>query len=161
MPHTDPAKRAEYMRRYRAANHDRIRERDRKAEALWREKNHDHRIAYEAQYRANNREKLRKKWREWAQASRHNEPRKVRSRHLKYLYGITVEQYEEMLEKQGGHCAACPRTPDQEKHGVLHVDHDHKTDAVRGLLCQRCNTGLGLLNEQFDGIVAYMQKPPS
>ena len=154
MPHTDPVKRAEYMRRYRTENYERIRERDRKAEALWREKNHDYRLAYEAKYREMNREKLRKKWREWAQASRYNEPKKNRSRSLKYLYGITVEQYEELLAKQDGHCAVCNRTPDQEKKGVLHVDHDHKTGAVRGLLCSNHNTALGLAQDNPDTLRA-------
>jgi hypothetical protein len=53
--------------------------------------------------------------------------------------GITDELYFEMLERQGGHCALCPATPKTRR---LHVDHDHKTGAVRGLLCHRCNRGV-------------------
>jgi hypothetical protein len=53
--------------------------------------------------------------------------------------GITDEVYFEMLERQGGHCALCLATPKTRR---LHVDHDHKTGAVRGLLCHRCNRAL-------------------
>lgn len=55
---------------------------------------------------------------------------------LKRRYGITLEQYNALLEQQGGACAICQRVP---KAGRLHVDHDHKTKVVRGLLCYRCN----------------------
>ena len=47
--------------------------------------------------------------------------------------------YERMLEQQGGHCALCPNTPKTRR---LDVDHDHRTMAVRGLLCHRCNRAL-------------------
>jgi hypothetical protein len=53
--------------------------------------------------------------------------------------GITDELYFEMLERQSGHCALCPATPKTRR---LHVDHDHKTKQVRGLLCMRCNRAL-------------------
>lgn len=48
-------------------------------------------------------------------------------------------EYEAMLAAQDGHCALCPATPKTRR---LHVDHDHKTGAVRGLLCYRCNNAL-------------------
>ena len=68
-------------------------------------------------------------------------------------YGITLEQYNEMLARQDGHCAICPATP--EEVGTLCVDHDHsccpgeKTcgNCLRGLLCPACNTAIGLLND--------------
>jgi len=44
--------------------------------------------------------------------------------------------YDRLLEQQGGHCALCPATPKTKR---FHVDHDHKTLKVRGLLCHRCN----------------------
>jgi hypothetical protein len=53
--------------------------------------------------------------------------------------GVTDEDYERMLEAQGGHCALCPSTPKTKR---LHVDHNHRTGTVRGLLCFRCNRGL-------------------
>lgn len=54
-------------------------------------------------------------------------------------YGLTLEDYECMLADQGGACAICGAPP---KRNRLHVDHDHKTGVVRGLLCARCNSSL-------------------
>lgn len=62
---------------------------------------------------------------------------------LKSRYGLALSDVQTMLEKQGGACAICvlPLT----KH---HVDHCHSTGKVRGLLCHRCNTRLGGLDDQ-------------
>jgi hypothetical protein len=60
-----------------------------------------------------------------------------RNYHLKGRYGITGADYDRMLAEQGGLCAGCRKAPPQ------HVDHDHETDAVRGLLCFNCNQALG------------------
>jgi hypothetical protein len=53
--------------------------------------------------------------------------------------GITDAEYARLLAAQGGHCALCPNTPKTRR---LHVDHDHRTGEVRGLLCYRCNRAL-------------------
>jgi len=58
-------------------------------------------------------------------------------------YGITEEQYEEMLAEQEGRCGACGTDDPGAKHGRFQVDHDHQTGAVRALLCNGCNTALG------------------
>jgi hypothetical protein len=63
-----------------------------------------------------------------------------RWRHLKRRYGITKEDYTNMLIQQNNGCAICGEV-DHDK--PLHVDHDHNTRKVRGLLCVRCNTMLG------------------
>lgn len=60
---------------------------------------------------------------------------------------ITVEQYEKLLRAQNGVCAGCLRPP---KKNRLNLDHDHKTRRVRGLLCFRCNYGLGWFQEDAD-----------
>jgi hypothetical protein len=57
--------------------------------------------------------------------------------HLKLRYGIGADEFDELVVQQGGVCAICGR-PDPE-----HVDHDHETGAVRGILCFNCNGGLG------------------
>jgi hypothetical protein len=64
-----------------------------------------------------------------------------RKSHLKRKYGITLEQYDEMLAAQGGGCAICGRPPRDDI--SLHVDHCHDSSDVRGLLCFRCNNALG------------------
>jgi len=63
---------------------------------------------------------------------------KNREKHLKHKYGITFEDYMQMVEKQDGRCSCCS-TPDTN----LLVDHNHDTDKVRGLLCIMCNSMLG------------------
>ena len=150
MPHTDPTKRAEYMRKYRAENHERVRARDRVTEAAWREKNKPRLLEKEKAYRNANRDALREKWKAWALKDRAAHPEKHRQFALKRLYGITQEEYDRLLLTQDGHCAICPRKPEDEKFGVLHVDHSHTTGAVRGLLCHKCNTGGGLFNDDPD-----------
>jgi 5-methylcytosine-specific restriction endonuclease McrA len=61
-------------------------------------------------------------------------------------YGITVEEYERMLENQKHCCAGCG-THQLELKQRLHVDHDHETGVVRGLLCGNCNRALGLVKD--------------
>jgi hypothetical protein len=61
---------------------------------------------------------------------------------LRNAYGISLEEYDNMLESQLGCCAICAMTP--EKNGRrLDVDHCHETGRVRGLLCASCNLGIG------------------
>jgi hypothetical protein len=63
---------------------------------------------------------------------------------LKMTYGITVEQYDAMLEKQGSKCAICAAKKPGGRTKMFFIDHCHNNGNVRGLLCMRCNTGLGL-----------------
>lgn len=83
--------------------------------------------------------------REWRRDNRDRKKRMDREGHLKRRFGITQADYEAMLEVQGGGCGICGNLP---KEGVaLHVDHDHETGEVRGLLCVSCNNGLGQFRE--------------
>jgi len=76
-----------------------------------------------------------------------------RSHYLRSTFGITVEQYDEMHETQNGLCLVCgePETAvdnrNQNKIRRLAVDHCHTTGKVRGLLCQRCNMGIGYFRD--------------
>jgi hypothetical protein len=60
----------------------------------------------------------------------------------KRLYGISVDEFGALLEAQGGLCAVCKADVPGGK-GNWHVDHDHTSGAVRGLLCHHCNLMLG------------------
>jgi hypothetical protein len=64
-----------------------------------------------------------------------------KSNSLKQLYGITIEQFEAMLAAQRNTCAICPHRFKSTRDA--HVDHDHATGRVRGILCTSCNNGLG------------------
>lgn len=66
---------------------------------------------------------------------------KDRAGHLRRKFGITLETYDEMLAAQEGVCGICERPPRDDI--SLHVDHEHGTGRVRGLLCFRCNNALG------------------
>ena len=63
-------------------------------------------------------------------------------------YGLTVDQYNDMLTEQNGCCMICKNSLDLGK--GTHVDHCHTTLKVRGILCSGCNTGLGLLKEDVN-----------
>lgn len=80
----------------------------------------------------------------------------ARSAHRKYRrrrgyrrkYGITLAEYDRLLEAQGGVCAICERGDSSGRR--LSVDHNHETGQVRGLLCLNCNTVIGLAHEDTD-----------
>lgn len=71
---------------------------------------------------------------------------KNRDQKYRIHYGITIDQYNEMYTAQSGSCKIC-KTHQSELKKKLHVDHNHKTKEVRGLLCQPCNHAIGLLKE--------------
>jgi hypothetical protein len=81
-------------------------------------------------YRENNKEKLKK-----LQLISH----RFRT------YGLTQEQYDDMVLNQKNLCAICNKA----SHKTLHIDHDHATGRVRGLLCANCNTGIGFFKENL------------
>lgn len=70
-------------------------------------------------------------------------PRIYRSIWLKKTYGITADEYDNMLADQGGCCKLCRRAPGKRP---LDVDHDHATGKVRGLLCNQCNRTLVMID---------------
>jgi hypothetical protein len=81
--------------------------------------------------------------------SNHSEIREqqVNARLLK-RYGITINEYNKKFEEQDGRCMICSKEHISEKR--MHVDHDHETGQVRGLLCAPCNNHLGILeNEEW------------
>ena len=101
---------------------------DQKAQAYrWRAANRD---KYLASIKKRNRKRSRETRRAWQ---------------LKERYNLTPEQYANIFASQGGRCAMndC-RTPDPGgRHNQWHVDHDHETGIVRGILCAACNIKLG------------------
>lgn len=102
------------------------------------------------------RECKNQKQREYNSSNKTNK----RNKDLKWMYGITHEDYELMLAKQDFKCAICSSTePKRGRH--FFVDHDHKTGQVRGLLCCPCNMGIGQLQDNPDFLRAganYLEK---
>lgn len=100
--------------------------------------------AYSKAHRDRDPEGNRQQVRDWKARN----PDGVRARELRYAYGIELADYEALLEQQSGVCAICGSSPqDRRGHRHLVVDHDHLTGAVRGLLCQSCNRGIGALGD--------------
>lgn len=71
---------------------------------------------------------------------------KKKSWAIKHKYGVTIEEYKDMLIKCNYRCQICEASHSEEK--PLHIDHCHKTGKVRGLLCNKCNHGLGFFKDQ-------------
>lgn len=97
--------------------------------------------------------KRRRKYRE-------TDPNFHKNKHLKIKYGITLEQYNEMFKSQKGRCVICG-THQKDLKQRLFVDHDHDTGEIRGLLCSRCNTGLGMFKDDIDillNAIDYLRK---
>lgn len=76
-----------------------------------------------------------------------SDPEKQREYRLKTKFGMTIAQYDELLELQGHFCAICLRP--QTTNRKLAVDHDHETGAIRGLLCHKCNLTLGQMDDSI------------
>ncbi len=79
------------------------------------------------------------------------------NRQLMDSFGITLADYDKMFEEQDGNCAICGLP---EINRRLSVDHCHATDKIRGLLCMRCNTAMGLVDDDIDkllNMVRYLQ----
>lgn len=84
----------------------------------------------------------------WRESNRDRRLKKLREIHLRNKFQLTPDEYDRILESQGGVCALCECEPTS---GIsLHVDHDHGTGEIRGLLCMRCNNALGLFREDAD-----------
>lgn len=74
---------------------------------------------------------------------------KERASQFKYRYGVTKEAFDSMWEDQDGKCCICQEDLSLELRGYA-IDHNHETGQVRGLLCNKCNTGLGLFMDNPD-----------
>jgi len=111
---------------------------------------------YKVQWRENNKEKIKKYQAEWnklntEKVKKYNETNffKKKNRDVKRKYGITIDQYRDMLSQQLSGCSICGKTI-IEIGKLLGVDHDHKTKKIRGLLCDKCNLGLGYFNDDIE-----------
>lgn len=151
MSYKDP----EYLKNWKKANPEKVEayrlkglENSRKRGRKWYYKHHEENKLNSAKYA--------KEWRQ-------NNPEKrktIKRRHDLKKYGITEEQYEDMVLHQLGVCAICEKEQ-KDNSRRLDIDHCHKTGKVRGLLCSKCNTALGLLNEElelFNKAVNYLRK---
>lgn len=84
-------------------------------------------------------------------------PEKHKEYGLRRMYGLEISDFNKMIEDQNGCCLIC-----EEFYGFkLAVDHDHDTGNVRGLLCRKCNSGIGLLGDSIENLLsaaAYLRE---
>ena len=102
------------------------------------------------------RECSNKKRKEWDLA----DPERVRGKWLRDEYGITLEDYNTMLEEQYHKCAICGQDETRFKKKLV-VDHCHETGKVRQLLCNMCNHGLGNFKDDISlmsNAISYLAK---
>jgi len=102
----------------------------------------------------NHTPEYRKYQTDWKKKNRDKCTRTSRERGLRVLYGITLQQYEVMLQTQNGVCAICknPEIAVNKRNKIrnLSIDHNHTSKKIRGLLCHLCNRALGLLKDSPD-----------
>lgn len=134
----------ESSRRWRERN----RQKHRESVQIWRQENPDRKREANARWAAENPRSVRASRDRWSEANPDYRPivtpEQRRRYKLRHQYGMTPEEYDEMVRAQSGQCAICHVEADQDRsHTKLAVDHDHATGAVRALLCRACNAGLG------------------
>lgn len=96
---------------------------------------------YQREWRANNPDKCKEYY-----IKRDKE--EIRERAWERRYGITRDDYNRMLAEQDGECAiCCTKEVGRKGHTYFHVDHCHTTGKIRGLLCDRCNRGMGYFKD--------------
>lgn len=168
---TDTKKYIETRRRYYLKNKDIVTKRNR----LWASENKDKMREYSKKSKEKNRlkikermavvkdtpefkekrssynKKYRGKYKDYLKKYYENNREKIskRSRNSAYKkkFGITIEEYDRMLISQNGVCAICNIPEISLRNTHFSVDHCHKTGKVRGLLCYKCNTTLGFVND--------------
>lgn len=112
-------------------------------------------------YRARNVERVRELARVRRERWNKENPIGWRAANYKYLYKITPDDYRRILEAQGRVCAICACPPGEK---LLHIDHNHETGVVRGLLCRDCNLAIGHFKENEEAMknaVEYLRSPPA
>lgn len=149
------SKSSEYYQR----NKETIKEKAR----LYRIKNRDRILAQRKKYYAKITPEQRLKWRlstkrRNPESIKNGQKRYYNSHKEKYMaykmkdaYGLELNDYYALVTKQNGLCAICGEKPKQitGKSRRLHIDHDHATGKIRGLLCHKCNNGLGCMDDNI------------
>ena len=129
-----------YYKQYYKDNKEKIDRRTTK----WYKNNVEKAREYMKQYCKNHREEKKKYDKEHKE-----ELKEYRTQYyIKKLYGLSHEGWLKLYKNQDGRCAICKKL--FEKPSDACVDHNHKTDEVRGLLCKNCNFGLGYFNDDLE-----------
>jgi hypothetical protein len=145
-------KRLETLKRYRQNNREKIREKNKRYRLKNRETINEKKKPKAKQYRLKNKENISEYQKEYYLENKETLKEKHKNNHLKRKYDITLDDYNKMLLEQDGKCYTCSVKAEDTQRKYLCVDHNHLTGEVRGLLCDLCNTALGLLKENQETI---------
>lgn len=127
----------------------------------WTEKNKDRLKIYYKDHAARNKGRLQAYRRDHYARNRSEILAKTRAYNIKKNYGLTQAQIDEMFKSQGGLCKICKGLPDVGRWKKLHIDHDHRTGKVRGLICMKCNHGLGSFADSIESLksaIKYLEE---
>ena len=117
----------------------------------WRAQNKEKNAAYQKEYykeyRKKNTETLADRNKKWREENKEQDALVMLKARLKRKYNISIEEYETLIESQNNSCKVCGTHAKNNLKGKLYIDHCHTTGKVRGLLCMKCNSALGLLND--------------
>ena len=110
------------------------------------------------------RQELKKAWdlanvehrKSYAAKRKEKDPTYTVRKHLKDAYGMELSEYDALLNSQSSGCAICGKLGGSSTWTKLAVDHCHKTGAVRALLCRKCNTALGMVNDDIGVLTAMI-----
>ncbi len=127
----------------------------------WRNKNKSTHVPKKAEYYKNNQEIISRK----KKIQRMTNLERFQENNLKFNFDMSLEQYKNISKSQDNVCAICrlPETskPQNGRTKNLAVDHCHKTGKIRGLLCGKCNKGIGLLQDNEEilmSAISYLKK---
>lgn len=121
------------------------------------------RAAATKKWRQNNLERAKELAKRTVAKWRKDNPALYRAQHLRRVYGMTLAEHDSILAAQGNKCATCPATEAGGRGNTWHVDHDHETGRVRGILCRGCNTALGLIKDSaatLRALADYVERQP-
>ena len=135
------------------------------AQVTWQQLNRDKYRKQQNRWCAANRDKTKvyahRAYLKMSDEAKHRKAAAAKIAHLKRTYSLTPDDWQALHDRQGGLCALCKIPGRVGKHGKLHVDHDHETGRVRGLLCGACNVALGVLGDtsrRIEAVLAYLAK---
>jgi len=134
------------------------------AKRKWARNNSEKRRESTRRWRALNRERSRELARRYQQSPKGKATRRayyekarerLRENARAFKYGMRSGEFDALLERQGGRCAIC--RGDKPRGLNWHVDHDHKSGAIRGILCKPCNTALGAFGDSVEGLMRALE----
>jgi hypothetical protein len=130
---------------------------------VWRIENKDHVEEVTRDWRERNKAQIVERNKAYNEFNKERMLNWGRKYWLRKGYGLTLEQYNEMVARQDGKCLICqdkPHLVGNKRQKTLHVDHCHDSGKIRGLLCHQCNCAIGLLKDdpaRIRALLAYVE----